>query len=129
MRAGILRILISLWKMLTTATTTTCALMLLSWHGGVRKFGFDLTKPLFTIFCILLLQPKLHQIIFTYSSHDFLIPSDIIRGVPQDSILQPLFSSGLLLFIKKSKMCNFTNDSTSFNYGQDILDIMRKIMI
>ena len=53
--------------------------------------------------------------------------SDIIRGVPQGSLLMAVlfnvFINGLFIFIEKLEICNFVDDSTLFICGQDISDI------
>ena len=51
----------------------------------------------------------------------------IILGVPQVSILEPIlfniFINDLLLFVKETDVCNFTDDTTLYKCGSD-LDIV-----
>ena len=53
---------------------------------------------------------------------------DIIRGVPQGSLLGPLlfniFINDLFLFIRKSGICNFADDNTLYSVGKNIENVI-----
>ena len=53
---------------------------------------------------------------------------DIIRGVPQGSLLGPLlfniFINDLFLFIRKSGVCNFADDNTLYSVGKNIENVI-----
>ena len=53
---------------------------------------------------------------------------DITRGVPQGSLLGSLlfniFINGLILFIKKSEVCNFADDNTIYCVGKNIDNVI-----
>ena len=53
---------------------------------------------------------------------------DIIRGVPQGSLLGPLlvniFINDLFLFIRKSEVYNFADDNALYSVGKNIEDVI-----
>ena len=58
---------------------------------------------------------------------------EIILGVPQGSILGPIlfnvFFNDLLLFIKETDICNFTDDTTLYTCGKELYTISFKLEI
>ena len=58
---------------------------------------------------------------------------EIIRGVPQGSILGPIlfnvFINDLLLFIKETDICNFADDTTLYACGKELDTISFKLEI
>ena len=56
---------------------------------------------------------------------------DIIRGVPQGSLLGTLlfnmFINDLFLFIRKSGVCNFADDNTLYSVGKNIENVISEL--
>ena len=56
---------------------------------------------------------------------------EIVRGVPQGSILGPLlfniFINDLFLFIEKTNICNFADDSTIYSCNINLQTILKNI--
>ena len=56
---------------------------------------------------------------------------EIIRGVPQGSILGPLlfniFVNDLFLFIEKTKICNFADDNTIYSCNNNLQTILKNL--
>ena len=52
---------------------------------------------------------------------------EIKRGDSQESILGPLlfnvFINDIFMFIEKSEICNFADDNTCYNCGEDLSNI------
>ena len=58
--------------------------------------------------------------------------SEVLRGIPQRSILGPLifniFISNIFFFIEKSEICNFADDNTLYSCNRDLLRIKENLV-
>ena len=52
---------------------------------------------------------------------------EIVRGVPQGSILDLLLFNDLFLFIEKTKICNFADDSTIYSCNNNLQTILKNL--
>ena len=57
--------------------------------------------------------------------------NEIKRGVPQGSILGPLlfnvFINDIFMFIEKTEVCNFADDNTIYDCGEDLSNILENL--
>ena len=57
--------------------------------------------------------------------------NEIKRGVPQGSILGPLlfnaFINDIFMFIEKTEICNFADDNTIYDCGEDLSNILENL--
>ena len=61
----------------------------------------------------------------------YSIWNEIKRGVPQGSILGPLlfnaFINDIFMFIEKTEICNFADDNTIYDCGQDLSNVLENL--
>ena len=61
----------------------------------------------------------------------YSIWNEIKRGVPQGSILGPLlfnaFINDIFMFIEKTEICNFADDDTIYDCGEDLSNILENL--
>ena len=61
----------------------------------------------------------------------YSIWNEIKRGVPQGSILGPLlfnaFINNIFMFIEKTEICNFADDNTIYDCGEDLSNILENL--
>ena len=61
----------------------------------------------------------------------YSILNEIKRGVPQGSILGPLlfnaFTNDIFMFIEKTEICNFADDNTIYDCGEDLSNILENL--
>ena len=57
--------------------------------------------------------------------------NEINRGVPQGSILGSslfnVFINDIFMFIKKTNVCNFADDNSLYDWGEDLSDILENL--
>ena len=57
--------------------------------------------------------------------------NEIKRGVPKESILGPLllnvFINDIFMFIEKTEVCNFADDNTIYDCGEDLSNILENL--
>ena len=57
--------------------------------------------------------------------------NEIKRGVPEGSILGPLLFNVLIndifMFIEKTEVCNFADDNTIYDCGEDLSNILENL--
>ena len=57
--------------------------------------------------------------------------NEIKRDVPQGSILGPLlfnvFINDIFMFIEKTEVCNFADDNTIYDCGEDLSNILQNL--
>ena len=58
--------------------------------------------------------------------------SEIFRGIPQGSILDPvlldIFINDIFSFVEKSEICNFTDGNTIYSCGKDLPEIKKDLI-
>ena len=59
--------------------------------------------------------------------------ANIIRGVPQGSMLRPLlfniFVNEIFFGVEKSDICNFADDTTLFSHGSNLPMILQRLKV
>ena len=57
--------------------------------------------------------------------------NEIKRGVPEGSVLEPLLFNVLIndifIFIEKTEVCNFADDDTIYDCGEDLSNILENL--
>ena len=57
--------------------------------------------------------------------------NEIKRGVPEGSIVEPLlfnvFINDIFMFIEKTEVCNFADDDTIYDCGEDLSNILENL--
>ena len=94
----------------------------------IAKFeAYDLSKSSLSLLLDYLTSRK--QRVKIGSSYS--IWNEIKRGVPQGSVLGPLsfnaFINGIFMFIEKTEICNFADDNTIYDCGEDLSNILENL--
>ena len=94
----------------------------------IAKFGaYGLSKSSLSLLLnYLTLRKQRVKIGLSYS-----LRNEIKRGILQGSILGPLFFNifinDIFVFIEKSKICNFADDNTIYDCGEDLSNILENL--
>ena len=94
----------------------------------IAKFGaYDLSKSSLSLLLnYLTLRKQRVKIGLSYS-----LRNEIKRGILQGSILGPLFFNifinDIFVFIEKSKICNFADENTIYDCGEDLSNILENL--
>ena len=94
----------------------------------IAKFGaYGLSKSSLSLLLnYLTLRKQRVKIGLSYS-----LRNEIKRGILQGSILGPLFFNifinDIFVFIEKSKICNFADENTIYDCGEDLSNILENL--
>ena len=92
----------------------------------LEAYGLD-TNSLRFRFDYLSCRKQRTKMASTYSNW-----SEVLRGIPQRSVLGPLlfyiFINDILFFIEKSEICNFADDNTLYSCDRNLLRIKENLI-